>query len=150
MLRTALEKSTSHQVAKLSCEVQSKRVDPMKVPPDRINSKKIEGPLAGSYKFHTKAESTYAYRRADGAFLVLVDTGRPEMRQRPRWYLNDGDGNFIGSLWRDGADGPEFDDRQFRYRIRRTGPDEIEVITLRPKGTRKGTKRGRGRGVADV
>ena len=122
----------------------------MKLPPDCGKSNPLRGPLAGTYGFYSRNEGTHAYQRADGCFLVFVDSGRPEMRKRPRWYVNDGDGNFIGSLWRDNPAGPEFDDLEFRYRIRRTGPDVIEVETLRPKGTRKGTKRGRGRGTADV
>ena len=115
----------------------------MKVPPDRINSKKIVGPFTGSYQLHSRDESTLTYQRADGAFLIFVDTGRPELRRKPRWYVADGQGRCIGSLWRDNPGGSEFDDLEFRYRIRRTGPDGIEVVALRPKGTKKGRGRGR-------
>ena len=120
----------------------------MKVPPDKGKSKPPAGPLAGTYIFHTRCESTHAYERADGAFLVFVDTGRPELPNKTRWYIKDGEGNYIGSMWRGIVTGPEFDDRKFRYRIRWTEPGTIKVETLRVKGTKRG--RGRGRGTADV
>ena len=98
--------------------------------------------LHGIYHFIKRTEKTIRFERPDGQVLVFVDSGRPESRRLPSWYVADERNRCIGSLWRDQPECPQFDDMEYRYgvfRVLEDSIDEIFVKALRKKG-RRGAK----------
>lgn len=105
--------------------------NPYQAPRRKIH---IEGAtLQGVFSLTKRTDNYLQYERNDGLELRFVDSGRPESRRLPRWYVADDRGRCIGSIWRDNGQA-EFDDMRHRYRVRRVnGIESIELIAIRPK-----------------